>query len=247
MTTKNLNVISLDSQTIKYNKNINDNKFDKIKLHDIIVTHGTHATVWHCSYKKKDCVLKMVLLSEGGFNNKNNFKKKNDGKDPFRHSTFKHRKPMLRDKFLEETVKLKDLSALGLAPKVYDWWIDDTSFNVHYGFILMTKMDSDLKHILYERNLTPTETNLVENFINTLHNKHGIVHHDLKPANMGVILNVNKEIEKIVALDCSRVKYKRDFSIGRFKRLCKRDWDDYNKYKQKNIEQGLLMRKNKRI
>lgn len=221
-------------------RKINRHKQDKIKLHNIIVATCAHAIVWNCTYQKINCVLKMVVLSKTK-SFKKNFKD-NDKNYPI-YKLFECRAPVVHSRFLAEVNKLKDLSSRGLAPKVYDCWVDDVSFTVDYGFILMKKMDSDLTHILYERDLTSKENDLINKLINNLHEKYGIAHRDLKPANMGVNLNKKKEIIECLVFDCSTVGYKKQYSSARFKKLCKKDWLKYYERKAEDLETGRLMKK----
>lgn len=215
------------------NKTVKDDKLDKVKVNGILSKSSVFGIVWNCLYENKTCVLKMVLLSEGDYLNKNSFK--HNDSEPYLHKEFYNRRTMTREKFLDEVEKTKHLHSLGLAPKIYKYWINDKSFNVHYGLIIIKKMDCTIRHILMKRDLTVKENVLIKNFINNLHIKHGIAHGDLKPANMGVYLDKNQRIRECVAIDCDKVTYRKDLSAAEFKKRINRDWWSYNRQKRANL------------
>lgn len=224
----------------EHNIKSHSHKLNKITFDGILSTESWYGVIWNGIYNNTEqCVIKMVLLSEGSFEDKRYFLR-ND-RDPFRHKEFYNRRSMSRESFLEEANKQKILNDYGLTPKVYDFWIDDKSFAVHYGFIVMERMDCTIKHILLKRDLTNMENQSIKILINDMHQEHKIVHRDLKPANIGVDLDADQQIRRCLILDCAGIKFKKKLPDDQFNKLTKIDWGNYEKKKMENI-----MMRNKR-
>lgn len=214
------------------NKKPTNDKAKKITYYNILSNESWYGIIWNGVYDTKNCVIKMVLFSEGGYNDNRNFLK-NDA-DPFRHREFYNRRTMTRTIFLNEVSKQKILYDYGLAPKIYKHWINDKSFAVHYGFIVMKKMDCTIRDILMKRPLTDKENELIKILFDKMHYECGVIHGDLKPANIGVYLNEKQEIKKCLVLDCCNAKFKKDIDDDQFDKLVKRDCDNYLVHKNKN-------------
>jgi tRNA A-37 threonylcarbamoyl transferase component Bud32 len=213
------------------------NNIDKIQFDKILSNDTVYGIIWTGTFEGKSCVIKMIILSTS------NFKKQSSNEEvPWLHSQFKDKKPMTKDAFMHEAKSYKTLSDLGIAPKLYDYWLDD-SRDVHYGFIVSERLDCSIKQILLERALKPNENKMVEELIDKLHNKYGIVHGDMKPSNIGVYLDGNKEIKKCYFFDCQKVKYKKDLSRDEFNRRVQRDLVVYRDHTIDNREKAKKITK----
>lgn len=157
------------------------------------------------------------------------FFEKNDI-NPFKHAEFKHRRAVSLPDFLREISEMTHLGLLGLAPKVHGYCFSNMSSAIHYGFIIMEKVDGSLKDILYQRELTEIEKKLVEDTINHLHLSYESVHGDLQPSNIGIYLNTDGKICKVCFFDCQKIKHKEGLSSHKFQKLILKDWKIYHKY-----------------
>ena len=130
----------------------------------------------------------------------------NDDEIPFLHSKFKDHKAMNIESFNHEVKQLSHLSNNDLAPRVHGHCVVNKN-GIHYGFIVMEKIDCSVKQIILNRDLTNDEDNIIKNLIHELHNNHSIVKMViLKPSNIGVYLSKCGHIRKCVFLDCQKVK-----------------------------------------
>lgn len=236
-----------NGENIKYKgdnpEDINKNNkiLSRLNFDQILSKHTTYGLIWKGTFDNKICVVKMVMLTSGVCSNNsdsiNKYFNHND-KAPFRHREFKNRKAMSREAFLNEAKEITFLNHIGLAPKVYGYWICDDMYDVHYGFLVMQKMDYSLKHILLKRPLNKSENKLVNDMIDTMHDKFGVVHRDLKPSNIGVNIDKHGEVVKCLVFDCQKVKHKENVSSREFNRMVKSDWNVYNRHTLKNREEG---------
>ena len=156
---------------------------------------------------------------------------KNDN-DPYRHREFRHRRAINRQAFLSEITELTHLGLLNLAPKVYGYYFSDPMAPIHYGFIVMEKVDSCVKNILYQRALKKSEEEIINQLINYMHQSYGSVHGDLQPSNIGVYLNHKGQIWKACFFDCQKIKHKEKYSSDRFQKLIEKDWKMYHQLSQ---------------
>ena len=156
---------------------------------------------------------------------------KNDN-DPYRHIEFRHRRAISRQAFLSEITELTHLGLLNLAPKVYGYYFSDPMAPIHYGFIVMEKVDSSVKNILCRRALDQSEEEIINQLINHMHQSYGSVHGDLQPSNIGVYLNHKGQISKACFFDCQKIKHKEKYSSEGFQKLIEKDWKMYNKFNQ---------------
>ena len=223
------------SKHIAIDDNIHDNFIARILFNTILNDTGIYGIIWDGMIDDKPCAIKMVSLTSGEKFKENPIKYKNNMVKPFLHDAFLNHKSMTKDAFLYEANQLLNLSKIGLAPNVNGFWICDSLHNIHYGFIVMDKMDSSLKSIISKRSLSEKETNIVETLINETHTK-GIIHGDLKPSNIGVLLNPDQEIIKCLMLDTQKIKYRDSLSTDKFKSLINRDWHNYRKHFIQNTQ-----------
>lgn len=223
----------------KKNEDDNNDVFKRANFHKILSNNTTYGIIWDGLFDDKPCVIKMVLLSSGAIYNKHNSKYfEHNDETPFKHKEFKKRKPMTIDAFLHEAKELKNLSHLGIAPKFYKYWICNDRYNMHYGFIAMKKMDCSLKDILLERSLKKEEQYLVKKMIDKMHNEYGIIHGDMKPSNIGVILDKNYRVKDCVVFDCQKVKHHDKCDSDEFHRLIEKDWNVYKRHTIENRSKG---------
>lgn len=223
--------------------------FDKIIFFDVISDDTVYSIVWDGMYNGIPCVIKMITLKTGLYydmNNKNYFIKSqkvnrskaeplfiNENK-PFYHSDFKIHKAMNAESFNTEVNNLIKLSSLNLAPKYYGHCIVNKN-GIDYGFIMMEKADFSLKQILLERSLYKFELQIVEEAIENLHNN-GIIHGDLKPSNICTFLNRDGFIERVVFIDCQKIK-QGDTNTESFRRIVSNNLIRFAEHFKKNINE----------
>lgn len=212
-----------------------------------------YGLIWGGKYHHHQCVIKMIMLDTGYHYDKNSkqyldsnghvlsdskvkhYFGHNDDK-PFLHYDFKHRRSMSYDAFMKEIDNLLLLNSLHIAPRVYGYGINQT-YRIHYGFIIMKRLDGSLKDIFLQRQLTSRETTLVDTLITQLHQKHQILHGDLKPSNIGVSLNSVHQIESVQFFDCQKVRKKLDMSTEEFNTRAEREKQNFNNHIIKNIHE----------
>ena len=199
---------------------------NKIQFGQVISSKTAYGLIWDGLYEQKPCVIKMIMLTTGLHYDKDQQCYVNHGKngrvilehdadqyfdrndvDPFRHMEFKRRRSMTLDAFLREVANIRHLQQLQLAPHVFGYGVCDQTYNIHYGFIVMEKVDGSLKDIILTRSLHSTENALIKTMINQLHKKHHIIHGDLKPSNIGVYLDEKKMIKQCCFFDCQKMQY----------------------------------------
>lgn len=212
---------------------------ENIQFKKILSNETTYGLIWEGSYNQNPCIIKMVLLSSGKcYNEKNKKYFEQNDKPPFLHKEFKSLKPMDVKKFEYEVKQIKHLSKFNLAPKIYSTSVCDDNSDIHYGFIVMEKMDNSLKQVLLKRSLGSKEKYIIEKIINTLHHK-GIVHGDMKPSNIGVDVDSKGYIRRAVFFDCAKVKHKKNYNSNLFEKWTKRDWDVFKKHCDKNKNENM--------
>ena len=207
-----------------------DDDHQYLVLNDIISKDTVYGIVWDGTIQDKSCIVKMVKLNTGTIDSDDDIFSQCDN-DPYNHTMFKHKKAMSLEYFNHEVKQLKNLSDIGMAPKLYKSWICD-KYDVHYGFIVMEKYDCSLKDIIVKRKLTHTEKTMVDGLIQKLHNV-GFIHGDMKPSNMGVRLS-EKRIKSLCFFDCSKVKDLENFSEEDRKKLIQKDYAFFKKHKKQN-------------
>jgi hypothetical protein len=206
---------------------------------DILCNDTTYGLIWNAKYEGKTCVVKMIMLKSGlyydKFTNENAEFYKRDERYPFAHTKFLNHKAMAEEQFTQEIKELEYLSKNKIGPKFFGSF-SINRFGLHYGFIVMEKIDCSIKEVLVKRYLTDEEISLIGDTISLLHNIHNKVHGDLKPSNIGAFVDENGIIKKCVFLDCQKVRHKKNYTDDQFRRLKQRDWDTYNLHLQRNTE-----------
>lgn len=212
-----------------------------------IISDKTHyGIIWEGTYENKVCVVKVVILNTGVHYNKkegkyydgeNHISKRRalklfskNREAPYLHTRYVKKKAMDIDVFYHEVKMIKNVGKLGLAPKLFDHWVDRTTSRIHYGIIVMEKLERTVKDILINRNLRNKELNYILDKINNLHDN-GIKHGDLKPSNIGVYCDKLGEIIKVKIIDWAKGDYTNDNS------LFVRDIKTFHAHVKKNIKE----------
>lgn len=221
---------------------------------DVISRRTAYGLIWVGKLKETPCVVKMIMLTTGYHydktaqeyrapngnkideNEANQYFGHNDHK-PFYHIDFRHRRSMTPDAFFKEVDELMNLGRLGIAPKVYACGLNH-AFNIHYGFVVMEKVDCSLKDIYLHRDLHHDEHKIIKSLINDLHEKHGIIHGDLKPSNIGVYIGSNSRIVRACFFDCQKIKHRKDCTPEQFTKLAEREAENYRKHIILNQAEG---------
>ncbi|MHB1954067.1 MAG: BUD32 family EKC/KEOPS complex subunit [Sulfobacillus sp.] len=225
----------LQDPSIKNKKMMRD-----LNFRELLSTDTVYSLVWAATLEQEttdpdsralQCVVKMVLLTSGEHRPDSDYFRE-DAADPFRHTLFRDKKPMEPKAFLHEVESLESLAAAGLAPKVYRRWICDTSA-VHYGFIVMQRMDTSLKRVVVNRELSTGEKKKVRTLFERLHKS--FVHGDLKPSNVGVNLNADGTIAECLLFDCQKVRSRNSMKSKDFQKGIKHDLQNYGKHLEANM------------
>lgn len=195
---------------------------EKVSFDSIISDKTSSEIIWKGKYGRIDCVIKMILLNTGIHYDRNKnkyynlrskiskskgrkyFKRNHDC--PFFHDKYHMTKAVGLDKFYHEVKMLKGLNDIGVAPELYHYWIDQSSYGVHYGFIVMEPISTTVKDILEERDLLPREDEYIQSKIDKLHNNN-IECVDLTSGNIGVNLDDSGYINHVCIIDCSKASY----------------------------------------
>lgn len=211
-----------------------------------IISDKTHyGVIWKGLYVNERCVIKVVVLNTGIHYDKRKGKYyegenrisersalkafEHDDHAPFLHTRYKKKKAMDIDVFNHEVKMIREVGNLRLAPKLLDYWINNTS-RIHYGIIVMERLDMTVKDILLHRDLTSSELDHIKRKISKLH-RHGIKHGDLKPSNIGVKCDNSGTIRKVKIIDWAKGEYTRD------KGLFDRDIRTFHIHIKKNIKE----------
>lgn len=221
---------------------------------EVISRRTAYGLIWIGKYRQHNCVVKMIMLTTGIHYDKDlkeyqtpqktriceafadKYFNHNDAK-PFYHTDFRHRRSMTPEAYFKEVDDLINLSRLGIAPKVYGFGINH-SYPIHYGFIVMDKVDCSLKDIYLTRDLTDNESTIIKEIIDRLHNKHGFIHGDLKPSNIGVYLDKQGKVINACFFDCQKIKHREQCTPEEFKKLATRESGNFKKHIIKNISEG---------
>jgi hypothetical protein len=245
----------LNDQKNEQNYQLFKTIFGHIRFDQIISRRTCYGLIWNAFLNDHECIIKMIMLTTGVHFDKNKQEYydglghqltkmetsiffDHDDHDPFHHSQFSHRRSMTKEAFFDELCELQFLSQLEIAPKVYGYGICDRSFDIHYAFIVMEKLDCSLKDILLVRQLEHSESKIVQAAIEKLHIDHGLTHGDLKPSNIGLFLDQNQKIKNCLFFDCQKVKHKKDCTQVEFNRLVERDWHTYQTHSIKNRQEN---------
>jgi RIO-like serine/threonine protein kinase len=197
----------------------------------IMLTTGIHFDKTTQEYRRPDGVKMTNSAAERFFNH-------NDEK-PFLHTDFRHRRSMTPEAFSKEIDELVGLGTLGIAPKVYGYGVN-RFHQIHYGFIVMERVDCSLKDIYLKRGLHHEEDLILQQLIDCLHNKHGLIHGDLKPSNIGVYLDTNGRIINACFFDCQKIKHKDGYTQEQFMKMAAHEAKNYKKHIIKNKSEGYL-------
>ena len=214
-----------DTNLAEFNKKIN---FIKLLSNDT-----TYGVIWEGKYNNTEsCIIKMIKLSSGTYKDSKIFDTNNE--IPYLHKEFRDKKALKRENFFNEVNNIQLLSNLGISPTYYDYFISDKKYSVHYGFIVMKKMDCSLKDIFKKRGIDVREDNIIKAVINRMHNENKIIHGDMKPSNICVNLDEKGRIKECRLVDCNKLKTKGTLNDKKFTELIKKDWDVYEKHKKRN-------------
>lgn len=212
-----------------------------------IISDKTHyGVIWEGTYNNHTCVIKVVVLDTGIHYNKHDGKYY-DGKNhiserkalrafdhdadvPYLHTRYVKKKAMDVDVFNHEVKMIKAVAKLELAPKLLNYWTNKKTSRIHYGIIVMQKLDMTVKDVLLRRNLTSPELDYIKLKINNLH-EHGIKHGDLKPSNIGVNCDDSGKIRRVRIIDWAKGEYTNNND------LFERDTRTFHVHMKKNIKE----------
>jgi hypothetical protein len=220
----------------------------KLIFHKIVSSRTCYGLIWSGTYQGVPCIIKMVMLTTGVHYHKSSKSYRNEqghsksipqpflinDPQPFLHREFIHRRSMTPDDFNKEVNELTQLSQIGLAPKVFAHGVCDRVYEIHYGFIVMEQTDCSLKDVILKRSLHNKESKLVENLIDQIHKEQHIAHGDLKPSNIGVYLDRDRNVKRCVVFDCLKIRHKDQFNESDFKKFVESDWRTYKKHLKLN-------------
>ena len=195
-----------------------ENLVDNVTFSEIISKDSIHGVVWSGTYDQSPCAVKIIIGDRHAFEKVSTSKY---------YQELIGKKSMLKKDFDNEVAQLARLSLLQLAPKFHGYQVKNGC-----GHLVMEKVDCSLKDIIIHRNLISSEIDLIDQLIKDLH-KHA-VHGDLKPSNIGVILDGDERITKCYVLDCQKVSTKDNYNDDVYRKLVKKDWEKFNIHFKKN-------------
>lgn len=155
---------------------------------------------------------------------------------PFNHIDFRHRHSMSLEAFFKEVDDQIRLKQLDMAPKIYGYGLN-REHEIHYGFIVMEKIDCSLKDVCLKRKqsslshlLNCHENRVIIQLIDDLHHQ-GMIHGDLKPSNIGITFDPNGQIKRACFFDCSKIQHKDDSALSshRFTQIANREMNHFKK------------------
>jgi len=220
---------------------------DNIKFNNVCFTGSSYGVIWNGKYKDKHAIIKMITLTLGNHydKDKDKYYDKNNNEIKYYNNVYnkKNIKPFIHNEFIKkrsiplaafkyELDQHKTLESISLSPIVYDYGVSHTVDGFKYGFIVMEKWTTNIKDLLISRKINNNEEKIIMDTINKLHES-GYVHGDMKPNNIGVILNNKLEIEKCCFFDCYTIKEINNLSDEEKLKLINKDIFVYNHYKSK--------------
>lgn len=226
----------------------------QLTFNEVISRRTAYGLIWLGHYYHHLCVVKMIMLTTGVHYDKNNkeyrtaqnrpmtelvagkYFNHNDNQ-PYFHMDFRHRRSMTPDAFFKEIDDLINLSKMGIAPKVFGYGINRT-YPIHYGFIVMEKVDCSLKDIYLKRDLNMVEGQIIKDLIDHMHDVHGIIHGDLKPSNVGVYLDEHGHVKNACLFDCQKNRHRENMTPENFRRSANREAENFKKHIIMNKDEG---------
>lgn len=192
----------------------------------ILNQSGVYGTIWAGRYQNRDCGIKVVQLTGSGSRRyQRDLKLKGIDWNSDSH------KSMDPEAFIQEAENLQRLAELKLAPAVYEVSVQSEK-KQWYGIIVMERLDGSIKDILIQRSLYTAEAKIATRLIKKLHRDHNIIHGDLKPSNVGIILDANDRIVKCLFLDCQKVRF--DLRSDELARRKERDVSKFKDHYRRN-------------
>jgi hypothetical protein len=239
--------------------------FDRIQFGEILSHDTAYGIIWNGTFDQKTVVIKMIMLTSGIHYDKDKDRyfdgkgrhlstedaevhMSHDDPKPWYHTLFKRRRSMTPDAFLTEVDNMLYLNRYQLSPQVFCYGIfDQTRNHLHYGFIVMEKLDCTIKNIFLRRGLTEVEMALVKEAINQLHCSANVVHLDMKPSNIGCNLKDNL-ITQVKFIDLQKMKYQHKSDPTEFTKLIERDnlTFDHHTVKNKTVDRDKNDKKKKK-
>jgi tRNA A-37 threonylcarbamoyl transferase component Bud32 len=222
---------------------------DYIKFNKVCFIGSSYGVIWDAKYKDKPAIIKMITLTSGIHYNKDNDKYYDKDNNeikyynnvynrknikPFIHYEFIKKRSIPLSDFEYELNQHKKLEEISLSPVIYDYGVSHTIDGFKYAFIVMEKWTTNVKDLLKLRKINSIEEEIIMNIINKLHQS-GYVHGDMKPNNIGVMLNNKLEIEKCCFFDCYTIKKTNNLSEEEKLELINKDIFVYNHYKSKVV------------
>ena len=241
---------------------MSDFAFNHIGFGDILSHDTAYGLIWTGEYHGHQVVIKMIMLTSGIHYDKDTgtyFDGQNhqmatfeaellmshDDPKPWYHTLFKERRSMTPGAFLDEAHNYIYLSKYGLCPDMLGYGLfDHTANQLHYGFIVMERLDGVVKDILLKRLLSEEENRLVKQAIENLHTKAQVSHGDMKPSNIGVLLHKDGTIRQVKFIDLQKIRHRSQISLQEFENAVRRDNLTFEHHVDKNIE--LDRKKSKR-
>ena len=206
---------------------------DNLTFKTIKSVSSGYGVIWTGTYLGNPCAIKMLILTTGSYYDKDKgifigqegcekVFDKND-KIPFYHSLFKRKRSMTRTQLRHEIFNQQILSNLLMSPKIFTYGKSHHINGIQYGFIVMELLYGSLREFLKTRKLYDNEKELILKLFIKLHEENNMVHGDLKPANIGVRVDLKGNIKEFMFFDCSTIKYKSDMEEEEFIRRVKND------------------------
>lgn len=242
---------------------------DGLILKDFLTAQSKHAIVFHCEYEGTPAICKFVILESGAFWSEHSKKMVRKNEIPvgnyrippncFMLKDYFRKVPVKKERFNDEINNLQKLGGRatrlnetlrksgGICPQIFHYfyqklWLNGRDY-MDIGCIIMEKVDCTLEDVIKSRILNTDEIRSVVDYIKNFSVNY--VHGDFKGANIGVNLDNQQNIIRIITLDVDNIRSRGQISPRDFHD--RQTYDMYKFFDTLQATRGVLFEKTSEV